>query len=180
MDQEETKRIWKELSRRLDALESKTNNLRPDDPRRTALERLSARYRRFSIVAMAMALVSVLYIFTDVFPERYRMLNSCVSCCFFLVCSIMDYSLMRNISMINVISMPVAEVCRMSQEFRRRHHMFMIVTIPMAISVVGLIILANIDNKYMLYAIGVGFAVGLACGLQQYIMFMRDYRQIGD
>lgn len=148
------------------------------DKRRTALQNLAQRYRRFSNVALIMIAWSVCIFFAASFGTEHRLLTSIVFGVYFLVCSIMDYWLYRGVSSIDVAEMSVSEVIRKALFYRKRHLQFMIILIPMAIGILSLVIWQVTGNEYMLMGIAFGAMAGLAIGTRMFLKFMADYRTL--
>lgn len=148
--------------------------------RRTALENLAERYRRFSNIALMLILLSFTWIFNpNMFPENHR-LSIAVGVSFAiyaLIGSIMDRWLYQGIRSIDVVTMPVAEVIRKALFYRKRHLQFIAILLPIVLAIIG-VMAWSMDNLYFRLGILVGFIAGTAIGLRQLMAFLADYRTI--
>lgn len=143
----------------------------------SALERLSQKYRRFSIVALLLIIIS----FTGKFTIEKSSLDiwiSIIMACYCATCSVMDYWLYRGITRIDFATMSVHEVITKSLFYRKRHLQFMAVLIPWAIVIVSLIFYANFSEIYMLMGLTAGLIIGLAIGLRNLFDFLDDYKTL--
>lgn len=146
--------------------------------RRTALDRLGERYRRFYTIGFVFCLVSWVYYGSQIFPEGMR-LGLCASLsAYFLLVACMDLWLYQGVKTIDVFRMNVREVASKAIFYKKRHHQFMLVLIPLAITLLVLIGMAFSDNEYALWGAGVGFLAGIALGASEYLKFMADYRSL--
>lgn len=148
--------------------------------RRTALENLAERYRRFSNIALMLILLSFTWIFNpNMFPENHR-LSIAVGVSFAiyaLIGSIMDRWLYQGIRSIDVVTMPVSEVIRKALFYRKRHLQFIAILLPIVLAIIGGMAW-SMDNLYFRLGILVGFIAGTAIGLRQLMAFLADYRTI--
>lgn len=173
---ENIKRNWQETKfRRPDseAIEQVVSGKRT-----TALENLSRRYRRFSLVAFIMIIWSFFMFLSGTFPEDYRLPLSLSFGVYFLVCSTMDYWLYMGIRSIDIQEMTVAQVIAKALFYRKRHLQFMAVLIPMAIALVTYFVWTITGDIYMIGGVAAGAIVGLAIGTRQFLRFMADYRTL--
>ena len=163
------------LSRGSDAYDSIING-----KRRTALENLAERYRRFSNLALVLILMSFTWIFNpSMFPDN-RSLGIAVGVSFAvyaLIASIMDRWLYQGIRSIDVVSMSVSEVIRKALFYRKRHLQFIAILLPIVLAIIG-VMAWSMDNLYFRLGIVVGFIAGTAIGLRQLFAFLADYRTI--
>lgn len=146
--------------------------------RLTALQRLSKRYKRFSVIAAIFIFWSINLVFNPVFPKGSRFILGITFGIGFLICSVMDFYLYRKLQGINVATMNVREVINEALKLRKRHFQFMLFTIPWGIWMLGYIIYCCADNIYMMYGIAAGAVTGLLIGLYQLSEFMADYKRI--
>lgn len=148
--------------------------------RRTALENLAERYRRFSNIALMLILLSFTWIFNpNMFPENHR-LRIAVGVSFAiyaLIGSIMDRWLYQGIRSIDVVTMPVSEVIHKALFYRKRHLQFIAILLPIVLAIIG-VMAWSMDNLYFRLGILVGFIAGTAIGLRQLMAFLADYRTI--
>ncbi|MDE5585216.1 MAG: hypothetical protein K2I92_02610 [Muribaculaceae bacterium] len=163
------------LSREHNAYDSIING-----KRRTALENLAERYRRFSNIALVLILMSFTWIFNpSMFPDN-RSIGIAVGVSFAvyaLIASIMDRWLYQGIRSIDVVSMSVSEVIRKALFYRKRHLQFIAILLPIVLAIIG-VMAWSMDNLYFRLGIVVGFIAGTAIGLRQLFAFLADYRTI--
>ncbi|MDE6480143.1 MAG: hypothetical protein K2L45_07710 [Muribaculaceae bacterium] len=148
--------------------------------RRTALENLADRYRRFSNVALALILLSFSWILNpNMFPDNYRLRIAVgvAFAIFALVASIMDRWLYQGIQGIDVVAMPVSQVIQKALFYRKRHLQFIAILLPAVLAIIGFIAW-SMDNLYFRLGILIGFITGTALGLRQLFAFLADYRTI--
>lgn len=148
--------------------------------RRTALENLADRYRRFSNMALALILLSFSWVLNpNMFPDNYRLRIAVgvAFAIFALVASIMDRWLYQGIRGIDVLAMPVSEVIHKALFYRKRHLQFIAILLPSVLAIIGFIAW-SMDNFYFRLGILIGFITGTALGLRQLFAFLADYRTI--
>lgn len=148
--------------------------------RKTALENLAERYRRFSNIALTLILLSSTWIFNpNMFPGNHS-LSIVVGVSFAvyaLICSIMDRWLYQGIRSIDVVTMPVSEVIRKALFYRKRHLQFIAILLPIVLAIIA-VLAWSMDNLYFRLGIFVGFIAGTAIGVFQLMNFLADYRTI--
>ena len=148
--------------------------------RRTALENLAERYRRFSNLALILILLSFSWIFNpDMFPGNQG-LSIAVGVSFAvyaLIASIMDRWLYKGIQSIDIVVMPVSEVVRKALFYRKRHLQFIVILLPIVLSIIA-VMAWSMDNLYFRLGIVVGFIAGVTIGVRQLLAFLADYRDI--
>ena len=146
------------------------------DRRRTALDNLARRYRRFSILGLVMAVVSIFYIFGDILPgDKGRWVWLCFAA-YFATVSVMDNWLYRGIRSIDVAAMPVEEVTRLTLRYRRWHLIFIAILLPLAAALLTMMLATvGFELHFTLGAVA-GLIVGLAIGLRQLLAFLADYK----
>lgn len=180
MTTEEMKLAWKETSDCLDKCKMENNELREmilNGKRKTSLEQLASRYKRFSIIGIIMAIVSVFF-YMQVFNEEVRIITKILMTVYFSTCFVMDYWLYRGVSSIDCQTMSVSEVSSMALYYKKKHLQFMMVLIPFAIVVLGFMFYSFIDDEFILYAAICGAILGLAIGLKEFFQFMNDYKTL--
>ena len=182
MNIEEMKKAWEQTDMRLSSLEAETSRLAQSASRRrhTVFDNLRNRYRRFSIVASTMVCVMVLYAVAELWPGPYSVWISLAMSIYFIVVSVMDYSIYRRLSEIDIDTMSVSEVTRTVISCRRRHLQFMAVLIPSCILLLGILVWQAFDDEYMLLGMCAGAIVGVIIGIRSYRRFMADYRFLID
>lgn len=148
--------------------------------RRTALENLAERYRRFSNLALVLILMSTTWIFNSnlyPFDHRMRIAIGISFAVYALIGSVMDRWLYNGIRGIDVAVMPVSEVIRKALFYRKRHLQFIAILLPIVLAIIA-VMAWSIDNLYFRLGILVGFIAGTAIGLRQLMAFLTDYRAI--
>lgn len=177
---DEMKEAWRDTKVSREGYEEMLNMVAMSK-RQTTLQKLSARYRRFSIMAMVCCVCSVPYSYLPLVPPERRFWLMAIFMIFFATASVMDYWLYLRISSIDVYSMGVAEVAETAVTCRKRHHQFMLILIPMAMVVLGYMlscVQSGPEARSIVIGMGAGFITGAAVGLRQYLQFMRDYRTL--
>lgn len=96
---------------------------------------------------------------------------------FFLVAASMDYYLYRGIRSIDLSVDGVEKVAEKARFFRRRHHLFQLILLPLAIVVVS-IYFSTFREEAMRWGLYAGLAFGAVVGLAIYIQMMRDYKSM--
>lgn len=148
--------------------------------RKTALENLAERYRRFSIIALTLILFSVTWIFNpNMFPDnpRLRIAVGVSFAVYALIGSVMDRWLYLGVRSIDVVAMPVSEVIRKALFYRKRHLQFIAILLPIVLAIIG-VMAWSMDNLYFRLGILIGFLAGTAIGLHHLFAFLADYRAI--
>ncbi len=181
MTTEDMKMAWAETSRRLDRLERTYSDMREEainGKRRTALDDLALRYRRFSTISLIFVLISPIYAINGVFDGSFRIWVPLGMALYFGLASVMDWWLYKRVKQIDVATMTTEDVVSASAFCRKRHLQFMMVLIPLMLVLVGAFIAGCLNQEYMIYAIVGGAILGLILGVRQLINFMDDYRII--
>ncbi|MDE6547885.1 MAG: hypothetical protein K2L22_02710 [Muribaculaceae bacterium] len=148
--------------------------------RKTALQNLADRYKRFSILGVCLIMLSLSYCFNpNIFPGelKWRIIISVAFALYALTASVMDCWLYNGIRSIDVVTMPVAEVIRKAMFYKKRHMQFIAVLLPFVLAIIGVIAWKG-DNIYFRLGIIVGFISGTAIGVFQLMNFLADYRAI--
>ncbi|MDE7180505.1 MAG: hypothetical protein K2N88_04850 [Muribaculaceae bacterium] len=180
MTPEEIKKTWEDASRKIyrPTPEEFENMYR--EKKETALERLAARYKRFSTVGMLMTVVSVFWIFRPdhfgMFPMRYVV--AALLMLYFATCASIDWWLYKGVSSINCYEMPVSEVVEKAVYYRKKHLQSMMFLIPFVVLVLGLMAYTFITDRFIIYGMIAGLIVGLAIGYRQFREFMSEYKLI--
>lgn len=139
----------------------------------TAQDRLWRRYRRMGFMAIFCAFA--------LFPMMTHFWGWPLAAAFSvyaLLGAAMDFSLWRRVKAIDIVAMPVAEVASRAAACRRTHHLYMAILIPIALTLLGLLAAACIDDQAALWGMSAGLAVGLAVGASTYLRIMREYRHL--
>lgn len=176
---EEMEKAWRSLSSRLEKLEFEQQNLLDNAmrKRRTALDDLALRYKRFSMIGLCCIIPNILFAMSPIIESAdYRIWIVAYASCYFLMAAIMDYWLYKGISGMDILAMSVAQVNSLCRFYRKRHHQFMMILFPLAVGFVALLCFACRLDTYFIFGIATGGFLGLVLGTRQYLKFMRDYR----
>lgn len=182
MSEEEIRRTWEEGARKVcvPGMDELGSLLRRK--KETALERLAARYKKFSFLGVAMILCSFGWMLQPhLIPDmdnRWRL--AVVMMCYFASCAIIDNWLYRGISSIDCYTMTVKEVSEKAMYYRKKHLQSMMVLFPFAVMVVGMIAYTFVSERYMLYGIAAGVFTGFFMGYFQFREFMKEYKILRD
>ncbi len=183
MTTEEMRQAWAETSRRLERLEQDCNAQRReamDGRRKTALDDLARRYRRFAIAAMIFIVAFPLAMHGHPSPisPLYTTWVIVFGVLYFGTASAMDWWLYRQVTEIDVSHMTVEEVAERSAFCRKRHLQFVCVLLPMALGFVAFFLYCTLDSPYVIAGGIAGFIVGALLGLRQLRRFLSDYRYL--
>lgn len=181
MDNDRIKQIWDQTDSRLTELERQTADLARqsrETRRRTALERLIERYRRFSIVGILLAVMIMMQTISGFYQGPYGIAAGVTGVLLGCICSIMDRWLWAKLKAIDITRMGVAEVSARAILCRRRHLQFICFSVPMLFLMIAFILLSKDVNIYMIYGIISGALVGFVLGLRELACFLSDYRTL--
>lgn len=160
-----------------------SSNEEPDNNRKTALARLAAHYRRFSLIALSLTLCMPMWLWGAMRNEsglglRFRLGVVLFGILYLLTASSMDWWLYKGISRIDVATMSVSEVCRRTFYYRKKHSQFMGILLPLALLFIGNLTWLLSGDIWFVYGIVAGALVGVAFGIRQFMQFMAEYRDI--
>lgn len=160
---------------------SDNDNMPPN--RKTALQCLIERYKRFSRFALIFACCIPLCISNllrhDVSAPVWQQISLIVfTMAYCFTASVMDCWMARGLSSIKLAEMPVAEVCRRAFFYRKKHFQFMAVLIPMCLVLLGLLGWLLSNNQYALYGMACGAVLGGTIGFRVFSRFMKEYREL--
>lgn len=180
MTVEELEKAWMALSDRIDRIEkNEIDNCRLSVmKRRTALDNLALRYRKFSIIAFVMILPGMLSLLNPVFHSDIKLWVAGFYAVYMVLSGCMDLWLYKGVSAVDVTTMPVMEVYGLCRFYRRRHRQFMLMLIPLACGFIGLVCYAFRFEGYFIAGVIAGGILGLIIGTVQYFRFMSDYRAV--
>ena len=177
MDPEEMKQQWNDLNKRIEALED-ANSRQIDRMRlsklKTAQDRLVSTYQRFSIIAPLMVLLSLMWI-------ENRFIGPTIACyfmVFFAIAGLMDLYLWKSLKRLDFNTMGVETIAEQARFYRKRHHIFQVILIIIAIPLLTMLIIHNINDKYMLAGCLCGLIIGVLVGLNAYYRIMNNYREL--
>lgn len=148
--------------------------------RKTALQNLADRYKRFSTMGIILILLSMSYMFNpNIIPgdPTWRIGIGIAFALYALTASVMDCWLYNGIRSIDVVTMPVKEVIGKALFYRKRHLQFIAVLLPFVLAIIGAFAWKG-DNIYFRIGILVGFIAGTAMGIFHLMNFLSDYRAI--
>lgn len=148
--------------------------------RRTALQNLALRYKRFSIFSLIMIIsCPVLLGLSDILPDTTaKWIVLALMGVYFLTVSIMDNWLYEGVKSIDCVTMPVTEVISKAAYYRAWHLKFVMILIPVALLILGGLAWVATSDRYFLMGMAAGALVGIALGTRQFRKFMADYRDI--
>ncbi len=161
-----------------------TGDFEPKDPKRhTALQSLIERYKRFSMIGFIYAFVSPLLLGRmlaqwchGVSVSMYLFLA--YSSIYFLSAALTDRWFVKGISSINLNEMTVSEVWRKAYYYRKKHLQSVMVFLPMAIFLIGWMVLLLSDAKFFFYGVFLGGCLGVVIGVFNFKKFMQEYREV--
>lgn len=148
--------------------------------RRTSLENLAHRYKRFSILGLAMIPVSLCYANSNIFPHPYNIIISVGMMMYFALCSILDLWLYRGIRSIDIFKESVVEVSRKARYYRRRHLQFIAILVVPLVILLSLMLICRLKETYFIICIVAGMLTGLIIGLYALSRFMNEYKSLTD
>lgn len=169
-----TENDWRSAKIRTNSNSSDISNLR----RFTALQSLAQRYRRFALLSLMMLVYTPLLSLGHIFPEEGKVWIVALGCVYFMTASLMDLWLYRGIKGIDLAEMSVSEVLERAMFLRKRHLQFILVLLPLAFMWIALIVSYVTDDRFFLWGIITGAAVGFIIGLYHLARFLDDYRSL--
>lgn len=180
MTPDEIKQTWNEAARRFYNPTPEEFMKMYQSGKTTALENLSKKYRRFSILGLAMVILSIQFLINKslILDESMRYIVTIAFMLYFALASSIDYWLAKGVAAINCYTMPVSEVAAKALYYRKIHHLSMIILIPFAISLLGIFGYAMRSEEWFISGIVCGFIIGAIIGVRQYLEFMSFYRQL--
>jgi hypothetical protein len=170
MNIEELKNEWQALS----TMSKESNDTMVKDVVNgkitSARERLMKQYKLFTIVApflcvAQLALWRLLPVYTIIYSIIY-----------FAIAGMMDYYLYKGIKGLDLSTEGVTQVATKAKFYRRRHHLFQLILLPMVVVLISLYF--SSATEWQQLGIVVGIVIGLAIGIPVYLSIMRDYKQL--
>ena len=181
MNDDEMKESWRKISGTNDnetlMKEAFAGGARTAD-RRTALMRLADRYRRFIIISGAMIFAGPLWMVNHSVSQELRPILATLIAVYFGACAVSAWYLRRQVKEIDVLSMPTAEVIVRAAQCRKTHLRNILILLPMALALLGLLAWNYRGESAVLYGLGAGIAAGVLTGLNILRIFMNDYKNI--
>lgn len=177
-DLERLKKTWKGMGVSLGP-QGPVDNLDELRDKKTALDRLKAKYGRFSILSLVMLFVIWQVLFhADILESRWNFPLAIAFTVYFAVTFIMDRYLACGLGTIDPLTMSVAQVMEKSLHYRKRHLQFMALLIPMAMGVLSFFAYAFSEDSSILMGMISGAVVGGIAGYRQFRKMMSYYRTL--
>lgn len=184
-DIDQIKEMWNNINSRLDRLERQTVDIGrrvTSEKAHTAKYDLSQQYKRFMIIGFIAGVLFptwVLLSSSSLYPDTpLRYLSAALFFIYFMTAAVMDAYLYNEVKSINLAYMPVDQVIVRARELKRKHHIFMIILLPIAIVTLGMFAYPLLNETAVLAGMIFGGAVGFAIGLKKYFQMMGDYREM--
>ena len=171
MDEQKIKKDWEKTKT---TLGNTAGNNVPDTHRKTALDKLIARYRSF-VRLECLCIVLIPFAMYLLFNDKGVVLPI-YAVAFFLFAALVDHWLARKLATIDIQRMNVTAVVRTALDCRKRHLQSMIILIPLGVGFIAALAYTALDETRLLIGMAAGFIVGLAAGIREFRAFMRDYR----
>lgn len=180
MTDEDIKRTWKEAAERIYCPTSEEFADMYREKKETALERLAARYRRFSRLGLLMI---VMWVCIGLSPTlsiigSMKWVFVGVSALYFGFCSCMDYWLYKGVSSIDCFTMTVNRVAELARYYRKKHLQSILVLLPFAILLIGALAYCFRSETYMIWGIILGAIAGFVLGFRQLQEFLHEYKVV--
>lgn len=157
----------------------------PDDikngRRRTALDNLAQRYRRFSNLGLMMLLWAPCMALGHIFPHNTFTFWLLVGFeAYFATVAVMDRWLYNGITRIDCSTMSVVEVARLATYYRKKHLTFVAILLPIAFLLIGGMAYIGSGETAFIYGLLFGAIFGAAIGAMQLMKFLNAYRDLRD
>lgn len=143
----------------------------------TSLDRLARKYLAFSILSFTMIWVWIMIGINGIDDINFHTSTVVALCLYFLTASTMDAWLWWKIKALDPSTMQVDTFNRSLLRYRRIHHIFMAILIPMAMALITLILLEFPHDPYFIAGVVSGQIIGVAIAITQYLRFMHLYRE---
>ena len=139
---------------------------------KSAREKLISSYRAMFALVAPLGLSSIIPI-----HQQLPLWGIILVIAFFITAAAMDYYLYRGIRSIDVSVDGIDEVAAKARFYRRRHHLFQAILIPIAIIIVSMFFcyMTLPEMRIGMYA---GLAIGIAAGFAIYIRMMHEYKRM--
>lgn len=142
----------------------------------STLDRITARYRRFTILALAMGLMMIMMYFSGHGHEIFEGPIALEFAAYFLLCASIDGYLWRTADKIDINTMTTGEMASRTRRLRLVHLTSMILIIPFAAVIIYQMFRSA--NQYTRFGMIAGGCLGLAVGLNLLFKMLRDYRTL--
>lgn len=182
MTPEEFKEKWRKLNGKPDGdLNNNRQGESNHDPliddvvsgkAKSARERLMNSYRSMFAIVAPLGLLSIYPI-----HQQLPLWGIILAIAFFLTAAAMDFYLYRGIRSIDVSVDGIEEVATKARFYRRRHHLFQAILIPIAVIIVSMYF-CHMTLPEMRVGMYAGLAIGLIAGFGIYFRMMREYKRM--
>ncbi len=186
-DIDQIKEMWNNINRRLDRLESQTVEIGrrvTSEKAHSAKNDLARKYKTFMIIGFIAGVTFpcwMLFSSTGIYPDSpLRYLSAALFFIYFMTAAVMDAYLYNEVRSINLAHMPIDQLIVKARELKKKHHIFMIILILLAIVTLGMFAYPLVNEPAVLAGMIIGGAFGLAIGLRKYFQMMGDYREMMD
>lgn len=177
MDENKMKEEWRQMCN--DSHSRDDINYRIiEHERKTALVRLSDRYKRFIFLGFVMMLMSLTFICAHEGHQIIPREAGIYMFFYFLLCVILDLKLYCMIKKINPIRMTTREVIQSSYKARKFHLLCIPILLPLAIGYVILVVWNVRATPALLWGLWFGLVFGLAVGVYQLSQVLADYKSL--
>lgn len=182
MTHEEIKATWREASKRLYSPTPEEYEKMFRQRKETALEKLTAQYKLFSRLGCVMMILSFSYFLfpAEVMLPHMRIWLGIAFMVYFATCSCMDYWLYQGVGSIDCYTMTVKEVVEKAMYYKKKHHLFMAILLPMAACIMGLLMYSFKFEEALVLGVLAGAIFGGAIGYRKYLDFMNEYKNVAD
>lgn len=181
---EEMKLLWNQLNERITGIEEQLQLCSRkviDKKLSSSKEQLTAIYRRLFIMGCFFAILFPSLILTHAmdYPDTVmRYYAAGAFAVFFITTAVMDCNQFNSISDMNLNTMSITEVAARARTLKRRHHIYQLILVPLAIVTLTLFTIPLASDRYTIYGIIFGGIVGMALGLRLYLKIMRGYKNL--
>lgn len=179
---EQLKSRWKELNRRVEVLEKENRDkarIIIDMRCKTSRDRLLSYYRRFIAMALlCVVMFPLLFLRSGVLNDGWALPTVIYFDIYFIICACMDLWLYHKVSALDVYRDSLSTISRNAMSVRKRHQLFVLILIPMAIVGILLLVLGIGESEAILPGLVLGGIVGCFIGISKYRKMMRSYRDL--
>lgn len=180
MDKDNIKSAWRDTNNSFEKDKNMMMSFEAimNGKRSTALDRLQARYLRFVMLALCCVPCSFSFMLPNIIPDGNGKWITIAFGIYFLICAGMDLWLYHGIGTIDCLRMSVTEVIDKARFYRKRHLQFIMILLPIAFCVLGVMAYSMQNDPEVIYGMIIGGVVGLLIGSRQLFKFMKDYREV--
>lgn len=156
------------------------NDFQNNNQRRTVLESLIEKYKRFSRLGILFALMFLLYTIAGTLPGLWGRIISGIMMIMMLVGAFTDYLLYNKLNSINLNQWGVGKVNETIITCKRIHIRYVIIMLPLSLGVIGILMYISRELPYLLYGEILGLILGLLIGIRNLITFIKQYSYLQD